>query len=66
MNDLIDDFLIDFHPISEREMDIFVRGTQAGFEFAKAAMTAKLVYDPLRDLLPENSDALRHTLHLTV
>jgi hypothetical protein len=64
--DLIDDLLRDFHPLNDREMNIFIRGSQAGFEFAKAAMTARLVYDPLHNLLAENSHEIRNTLHLTV
>ena len=64
--DLIDDFLRDFHPLSDRDIDVFSRGVQAGFEYAKAAMTARLVYDPLRDLLAENSNTIRNTLHLTI
>lgn len=66
MNDFIDDLIHDFHPLSTREMDIFQRGVETGFELAKAAMTARLVYDPLRDMLAENSNEIRNTLHLTI
>lgn len=65
-NDFIDDLIRDFHPLSKREMDLFQRGVETGFEMAKAAMTAKLVYDPLHSLLAENSNTVRNTLHLTV
>lgn len=64
--DLINDFLRDFHPLSDRDIDIFIRGTHAGFEFAKAAMSAKLIYDPLHNLLAENSNEIRNTFHLSV
>jgi hypothetical protein len=65
-NGITSDFLRDFHPVTDREMNIFIRGTQAGFEFAKALITARLVHDPLHNMLAENSDEIRNTLHLTV